>query len=68
MRLVSCFVALDVDEKFQSQIHHRLENLELAGKGMLSNTTVSVKIVNDYTRQLHVSAPTGHLQVVSKRT
>jgi len=23
---------------------------------------------NDYIRQLHVSAPTGHLQVVFKRT
>ena len=27
-----------------------------------------LRCVNDYTRQLHVSAPTGHLQVVFKRT
>ena len=28
----------------------------------------TVKMFNDYIRQLHVSAPTGHLQVVFKRT
>ena len=38
------------------------------GKGMQSNTTLSIKMFNDYIRQLHVSAPTGHLQVVFKRT
>ena len=27
-----------------------------------------LRYFNDYTRQLHVSAPTGHLQVVFKRT
>ena len=27
-----------------------------------------LRYFNDYTRQLHVSAPTGHLQVVLKRT
>ena len=27
-----------------------------------------LKCFNDYTRQPHVSAPTGHLQVVFKRT
>ena len=27
-----------------------------------------LRCFNDYTRQLHVSAPTGHLQVVFKRT
>ena len=35
---------------------------------MQSNTTLSIKMLNDYFRQLHVSAPTGHLQVVFKRT
>jgi len=38
------------------------------GKGMQSNTTMSIKMFNDYTRQLHVSVPTGHLQIVFKRT
>ena len=38
------------------------------GKGMYSNTTPSIKMFNDYIRQLHVSAPAGHLQVVFKRT
>jgi len=28
---------------------------------------MSIKMYNDYIRQLHVSAPTGHLQVVFKR-
>jgi len=27
-----------------------------------------LRCFNDYTRQLHVLAPTGHLQVVFKRT
>ena len=31
-------------------------------------TTLSIKMFNDYIRQLHVSASTGHLQVVFKRT
>jgi len=36
---------------------------------MQSHTTVSLKVYfNDYTGQLHVSAFTGHLQVVFKRT
>jgi len=34
---------------------------------MQSNTTMSIKMFNDYNRQLHVSAPTGHLQVVFRR-
>ena len=29
---------------------------------------MSIKMFNEYIRQLHVSAPTGHLQVVFKRT
>ena len=31
------------------------------GKRMQTNTTVSIKMFNDYIRQLHVSAPTGHI-------
>ena len=37
------------------------------GKGMQSNTTLSIKMFNDYIRQIHVSAPTGHLEVTFKR-
>jgi len=29
---------------------------------------MSIKMFNDYIRQLHVSAPIGHLQIVFKRT
>jgi len=29
---------------------------------------MSIKMFNDYIKQLHVSVPTGYLQVVFKRT
>ena len=38
-----------------------------AGKGVCSQTQLcQLRCFNDYTRQLHVSAPTGHLKVVFK--
>jgi len=37
-------------------------------KGYVVNTSLSIKMFNDYIRQLHVSVHTGHLQVVFKRT
>ena len=35
---------------------------------VVKHNYVKLRCFNDYTRQLHVSAPTGHLQVVFKRT
>jgi len=37
-------------------------------KRICSQTQLSIKMFNDYNRQLHVSAFTGYLQVVFKRT
>jgi len=50
---------------FRSFDHHPI--LKLA----MWQHVVSIKmfkVFNDYIRQLHVSAPTGHLQAVFKRT
>ena len=38
------------------------------GKGMYQTQLCQLRCFNDYIRQLNVSAPTGHLQVVFKRT
>ena len=35
---------------------------------ILHISTIRVKMFTDYIRQLHISAPTGHLQVVFKGT
>jgi hypothetical protein len=37
-------------------------------KGYVVKQQCQLRCFNDYTRQLHVSAPTGHLQVVFKGT
>ena len=67
-RVISCFESHTKHVNSVLEVCHLRCVFVRTGKGMQSNTTLSIKMFNDYIRQLHVSVPTGHLHVVFKRT